>query len=211
MTSSFYKKIGLFGIVGPIISILIITILGIYQSDYNHLQHTISALAVGEWGILQKLNFALMAIFLFLTGIALGKSIYKKTFNPANKMMGLFSISLMIDAIFNAGKISHPVNVLAQPAASKIHFISSSLPLLFIPFLAIRFLKEIKSNSKWQSLSKYTNFTFTFCFILGVIWFLLKPFEFYYPIRGIFQKIVVLKFFIWVIVINKKLLSIKTT
>jgi uncharacterized protein DUF998 len=201
------NSVGLIGALFSILFVIIFTTLGCIQKDYNQGRHTVSELVYGKYGWIQNINFIILAFALMFTGYGLGISVHNKVHNPITVSFAIFSLAVLIAAIFPADKI--PKNTaykFKEPSLSeKIHYATFFLILLLTPFILSFTIKGISEVSYLKSLVPYTVFVLISNFASLLIWFYFYVKEIVFNGKGLFQKIIIINAIVWLIVVGLKL------
>ena len=97
-----------FPIISPIIFIVIVIVLGLVTPGYNAINHTISRLAIEQYGWIQSVNFFQLAIAFSILGNTLSSEIKRSSSKIAIRtIFMLSSIFLVIAGIFPADRIEN--------------------------------------------------------------------------------------------------------
>lgn len=198
-----------FPLVSPIIFTLVVIILGFTTPGYNHLNHTISRLAIEQCGWIQSINFIQLALGLYLTGTRLtdhitdGASviIIKNTFV-------LSAIFLIVAAFVPTDPIENvPLDFTLLSPTGLVHISIVILFLILSPFGIVEVARVLKKNSAFRILDIYTIIAGFIALVGSIVWFALYFEGMYLDYRGIFQKMIALPVLVWVILINYAILK----
>jgi hypothetical membrane protein len=201
----FHRLAAISGVVGPVVFVLILIIAGALYDGYSHLSQAISELGATDSPvrIWQTINFFIVGTTTLLFTLS-----FHQRFEGSSKLTtglllyfaifagignGVFSCDPGCDMITITG-ILHNLTGLTG-------FISLSVAMLLIA----RRMRKIEAWSRWASYTKITGF-----FILGffVIWIIAGPGgELLLDIHGLFQRLMILSFLQWFIVMGIYLLK----
>lgn len=194
----------IFPFISPIIFTFVMLILGLVTPGYNHLNHTISRLAIEKYGWLQSLNFIQLSVGLYLTGNHLARHIKDETVDEI--IQGIFrfsSVFLVIAAFIPTDPIENvPLDYTLLTPTGLVHI---SLVIIFLLLSPIGIVRLSQILNKTPGTARYTRYTLVAgfsAFIGSAIWFAFYFMGILLEYRGIFQKAIALPVLIWLILIN---------
>jgi len=183
----------------PVIFIAVIIVLGLVQPGYNHFRHSISRLAIGQYGWILNLNLILLGIYLQVIGYKLSKYVkpeYVKSIKIIFSAVGLlclitalFPTDLIEDSKFNISSFSIPGAIHSGPV---VLFVFAS-PLIIRKLY--RILRTFRNEIKFAQLTLHLGIVI---YLSCMIWFIFYYFAVIPDYRGLFQKILVTAVLIWI-------------
>jgi hypothetical protein len=190
------------GILAPIIFVGVFTIEGILRSGYDPMSMYISALSLGDRGWIQIANFLLLGLLLFVFTFGLSKEFRSAKVSRAG-IITLYVISglFLISGLFVMDPAETPTDQLS--VSGSIHGIAGGFVFLLMPIIMFIFLRRFSSDSKWQSFRWWT-LTLVVIEAFVVIAFIYiseapeQP-NAYANLLGLFQRIALIPFMIWVL------------
>ena len=194
----------LFPVFSPILFLLITFITGFITPGYSHLKHTISRLAIEKYGFIQQMNFFQFGIGMYLTGKLFASSLkLKNSRSYIRKFYNFCSILLVLAAIIPADPIENAKFSLSLLTPfGLVHILIVVLFVVLSPFCIKRIYEIFKSEKHYNRLSGFTIFMGISTLLMCIVWFLFFFREIYFDYRGLFQKIITLWSFCWIIVVN---------
>jgi len=189
----------------PIVFALVAVILGFVTPGYDHLNHTISRLAIEKYGWIQSLNFLQLALGIHITGIRLTEILRRQEQEDAiiRIVFRMCSIFLIIAAFIPTDPIENvPLDYTLLTPTGLVHISAVIVFLLLSPLGIVRLAQVFR---KEKVLAGYATLTTVagFAALLGsIIWFAFYFMGIFLEYRGIFQKIIALPVLIWIILIN---------
>ena len=197
----------MFTIISPILFALTILVLGLLTPGYNHINHTISRLAIEKYGWIQSVNFLQLTVALFLTGEKLAASMARQTSRIVVRRT--FSLTAFL-AVFSAFIPTDPIeNVrfsfqLVSPTGA-LH-VGIVLLLLFIaPFGISRLAQTFTDEPYWRNFARPTRIMGFAAFTLSIIWFFMYAAGFMLEYRGLFQKLIAVIPLLWFLLITRRI------
>lgn len=214
MSSKQFRKLSAWaGILAPIIFVGVFLLEGTLRNGYDPISMYISELSLGDRGWIQIANFMLLGFLLFLFALGLSKEFQT---GKASRW-GIIAFYVISGLVFILGPFimdpaGTPVDQMSVPGL--IHELSGGILFLLMPIIIFIFLRRFISDEKWGSLRWWT-------LILGVVE-ALGVFVFIYAYKipagqstlgqflGLFQRIAVIPFMVWVSIFGIKLLRNQT-
>lgn len=195
----------IFTFISPIVFALVAIILGFITPGYDHLNHTISRLAIEKYGWIQSLNFVQLALGIHLTGIRLTKILRNQKLEDdvIRIVFRMCSIFLIIAAFIPTDPIENvPLDYTLLTPTGLVHISVVILFLLLSPAGIVRLSQVFR---KEKVLAGYASLTTLAGFIAlsgSIIWFAFYFAGIFLEYRGIFQKLIALPVLVWIILIN---------
>lgn len=190
----------LFAFVSPIIFVAIVTILGFVTPGYNHINHTISRLAIEQYGWVQTLNFFQLAVGYVLIGTHIAKSMRNEESRRIIKIFFAFSASILV---FAALAPTDPIDnipfrfTLLTPTGS-VHVATVLIFLFLSPLCIAKIVQALRNEPKYRKYATLTAIIGTLTFVASVIWLAFFVLGVLLPYRGIFQKTIILVVLFWI-------------
>lgn len=198
-----------FPLVSPILFSIVVTILGFVSPGYNHLNYTISRLAIEKYGWVQSLNFLQLAVGLYLTGVRLTSHIRKDAAdNVISTIFTICSFFLIIAAFFPSDPIENvPLDLSLLSPTGLVHMSVVVLFLLLSPLGIISLANVFSRESRLMRLTFPTLLTGFAAFLGSMVWFSFYFLGMYLEYRGIFQKAIAIPVLTWLVLINYAVLK----
>lgn len=194
----------IFPVISPVIFALIVSIVGFITPGYNHLNHTISRLAIEKYGWIQSLNFLQLAAGLYVTGIRLTALIKDKAADKVIRtIFTLCSFFLVIAAFFPTDPIENvPLDLSLLSPTGLVHVGVVVIFLVLSPLGIIALANVFFHELHFRGYAIPTLVSGFTALLGSIIWFALYFGGMYLEYRGIFQKAIALPVLIWLILIN---------
>ncbi len=179
------------GVLGPLLFLLVMTLVEALEPGYNPVQSTISQLVFGPYGWIQTWLFFVFGVLLIVFVLRLYVAI------PKNKMVILGIAFLFFTAIgfFLVGAFpTAPPGVKDPPLYAHIHGVVAKLQTVLFPFICFLVAPGMKADSRWRGFYIYTLATGVIGFIL-LIPGLMPESERW---SGLQERILMLNGFIWI-------------
>lgn len=199
-----------FAFISPIIFALVVVILGLATPGYDHLNYTISRLAIEKYGWIQSINFLQLALGIHVTGIHVTKILQNQETEDAiiRLIFRICSIFLVIAAFIPTDPIENvPLDYTLLTPTGLVHI---SLVILFLILSPLGIVRLVRIFSKEKILKPLTLFTLLagFTALAGsIIWFAFYFMGVYLEYRGIFQKAIAFPVLLWLILLNNTILQ----
>lgn len=197
----------------PILFVIIVFFLGSITPGYNHLNHTISRLAIERYGWIQSINFLQLAAGVYVTGIHLTRLLVKQPQEDAviRIIFRLCSFFLIIAAFIPTDPIENvPLDYTLLTPTGLVHISAVMLFLLLSPLgitkLAAVFRKE-KHLAPYAPVTLVAGFT---ALAGSIVWFVFYFMGVFLEYRGIFQKAIALPVLLWFVLINRAIVTKST-
>ena len=191
----------LYAFASPILFALTVGIVGFITPGYNHLNHTISRLAIEKYGWIQELNFIQFAFGIILSGFLMRRIMSDRQSKRFWLVSTIFSATiLIIVSLFPTDPIENvrfSANLLSKNGL--IHFASLGLLFLLCPFGVRNLSRTLMREKDFTSLAHVTSvigYTVSFLCIIWIMFFIGGLFLAY---RGIFQKAIALLCIYWIV------------
>ena len=182
---------------GPILFILVTTLLGVLQPDYNPIYKTVSALVWGRYGWMQTIIFILFGFLMCIFVLRLWVTFQNKsvTLNAGTLLLLLNGAGFFIIAIFPT-----------QPEGIHrlVHMYTAEMMALLFTIALFLLLPSLRVLSTWKTIYIYTLITAIISLsliIMGAFIALEAPWV------GLYERIFLLNGFIWLEVISVRLLK----
>lgn len=191
--------IQMFPVISPVLFACVVIVLGFLTPGYNHINHTISRLAIERYGWIQSLNFLQLALGVTLLGNTLSKRLKTSSSRMAVRtiffLCGLF---LTVAALAPTDPIENvPLRLSLYTPVGLIHAGAVILFLASSPLGIRRLAKILASESRYKKYSNLTIAIGSTCFIASIVWFLFFVLGIGLAYRGIFQKIIAVPVIFW--------------
>lgn len=190
-----------FALFSPIIFSLTVLFVGCITPNYNHINHTISRLAIEKYGWIQELNFIQFAIGLVVTGFLMRRVM---TDNQSKRLWlasTLFcAASLVVVSLFPTDPIENvrfSTNLLSPSGI--VHFSTLALVLFLAPFGIRRLSRSLMKEKEFSFLAHLTSTIGYTVSILCFIWMAFYIEGVFLQYRGIFQKIIAIICMYWLV------------
>lgn len=187
--------------------VLIVMLLGYVQPGYNHWTDTTSQLVFGQFGLIQQLNFVVLAISLLAIGYSLGRYFYGLRANPIFYFF-VVTAALVLSLVFfpsDPDMIGQWSRFAQSTVSGKIHFMVTFAGYLLAPIPIFLILNTMKKRSGWQRIFWYTIFVLVSNAVVGGLWFVLVGLGYLDGIRGAVQKFLMFNALIWISVVAAKI------
>lgn len=199
------KKIyPLFGIIGPVVYILAVFIGGALRHDYSALYNSISELSMANAPnkVLMDVLFGIYNLFIIIFGLGayLDGEIVSKKFNAATIMLVVIGILGLMVLVFTQDPRGATVT-LNGTLHIVLSGITAALTILTVLLVGLSF----KSYENMKIFSWYSYLTALFIFISGGAG--AASIANNSPIGGLFERITIFLFMIWVIILSYVLLK----
>lgn len=194
----------LFPFASPIVFIIIVVVLGLMTPGYNHINYTISRLAIEKYGWIQSLNFLQLALGLFLTGNNLTARIKDKTADVLIRTsFRICSVFLVIAAAVPTDPIENvPLDVTLLTPTGLVHISMVVIFLILSPIGIVRLSDVLRKEPRFATFASLTLIAGFTALVGGIVWFVFYFAGIYLEYRGIFQKVIALPVMLWFILIN---------
>lgn len=178
----------------------IVAILGFVAPGYNHLNHTISRLAIEKYGWIQTLNFfQLAAGFIFISN-NIAQSMHKEESRRIIRIFFAFSASVLIlAAIAPTDPIDNiPFRFTLLTPTGSVHVATVLIFLLLSPVCIAKIVQALQNEPKYRKYATPTAIIGTLTFTASVIWLAFFVLAIFLEYRGIFQKAIILVVLLWI-------------
>jgi Protein of unknown function (DUF998) len=205
-----YRKRALDGVlhgiagVGPLLFLVVATTEGWLRADYDPIAQPISALALGQRGWVQELNFAVLAASFFSFAV-----VSRSQLRP-----GAASISapalfvLMAMGVALAG--AFPMDVPGAPATvtGEAHTFSGFLVFPWMPVVLLLVARRFRRDARWRRYYAYTLATGVLCLVTMIFFILFvgppDTQRRYSDLRGLVQRLELGPFLFWVALVTRR-------
>jgi hypothetical protein len=198
MSTTSTKSIRAVAGIGPLLFFSIATIEGFLRSDYDPLAQPISALAMGERGWIQGVNFLLLAVS-FLAMAAVLRSALRLGFAS---LAAPVVFTIMAIGVAVAGLFPMDPPGAAPTRSGELHMVGGFLVFPLIPVVVFLLAVRFRRDAHWRSFFLYSLVTGLFCLAaLGFFLTFVGPPGFQRPfpgLVGVVQRLVLFPFFIWI-------------
>ncbi len=188
-----------FPVISPLLFACVVVILGFLTPGYNHINHTISRLAIEKYGWIQSLNFLQLAAGVTLLGNTLSKSLKTSSSRVAARtiffLCGLF---LTVAALAPTDPIENvPLRLSLYTPVGLVHAGAVILFLVSSPLGIRRLARILASEPHYKMYSTLTTVIGYACFVASIAWFLFFVLGIGLGYRGIFQKMIAVPVIFW--------------
>lgn len=193
-----------FPVISPVIFALVVLVLGFITPGYDHINYTISRLAIEKYGWIQSLNFLQLALSLLVLGNLLSSDMKQSASRAAVRTLFILSaIFLSVAALAPTDPIENiPLRLSLYTPIGLVHAGSVILFLAVSPIGVHRLAKIFKTEPRYKPYSSVTAFIGYGTFILSIVWFLFFVMGIGLAYRGIFQKIIAVPVLCWFMIMG---------
>lgn len=193
-----------FPLLSPILFSIVVIILGFITPGYDHLTHTISRLAIEQYGWIQSINFLQLAVGLSITGVKLTAMIRKDTADKVIRtIFTMCSIFLVIAAFFPTDPIENvPLDLSILSPTGLVHMSIVVIFLVLSPLGIIALANVFSHEPRVRGYAIPTLVSGFTAFFGSLVWFAFYFGGMYLEYRGIFQKMIALPVLVWLVLIN---------
>jgi hypothetical membrane protein len=185
------------GAIGPALFWLVVIVDGFTKPGYDAQTQTISELALGEQGWAQSANFIVVGLLMlaFALGLRLRFPAGKAAmFGPL--FIALFGLGLMVSGIFPTDPPQRDATEMTTSGA--IHNLAFLLILASVITACFVFARRFRQEPTWRGYDLYS--VVTSLLVLGVlVAFVIQGDG--APFAGVFQRVLVAAFFLWIEVV----------
>lgn len=195
----------IYPLLSPVIFSLIVILLGYITPDYDHLNHTISRLAIEKYGWIQSLNFLQLALGMHLTGIRLTQILSNQVQEDAviRIVFRICSVFLIIAAFIPTDPIENvPLDYTLLTPTGLVHISIVILFLMLSPFGIVRLSQVFRKEKRLADYAPLTTLAGFTALLGSIVWFAFYFTGIFLEYRGIFQKAIALPVIAWLILIN---------
>ncbi|MBI5019541.1 DUF998 domain-containing protein [Candidatus Gottesmanbacteria bacterium] len=199
-----------FTFISPIIFAFVVIVLGFITPGYDHLNYTISRLAIEKYGWIQSINFLQLALGIHLTGIQVTKILENQKTEDAiiRIIFRICSVFLVIAAFVPTDPIENvPLDYTLLTPTGLVHISLVILFLIFSPLGIVRLARIFRKEKILKSLAPFTVAAGFTALIGSVLWFAFYFLGIYLEYRGIFQKAIAVPVLLWLILLNNTVLQ----
>lgn len=198
----------LFPFLSPILFTAGVIVLGAITPGYDHINYSISRLAIEQYGWIQSLNFFQLAAALLLTGENLSALLKRTQTDRTLKTIFRFSAAMLIvAAIFPTDPVENvPLDVTILTPTGLVHIAVVILFLLLSPLGIVSLADIFRREPLFHRYTTYTLVAGFSAFLGSIVWFAFYFQGMYLEYRGIFQKIIVLPVLVWLLLLNHTVL-----
>jgi hypothetical protein len=179
--------------------VIVVIVLGLITPEYNQIQHTISRLAVEEYGWAQTLNFIQFGIAVFVSGLLIS---HKVMGNKNKSIIGtVFSLSAFmwfIVALFPTDKFEETrIDIRTLSPNGAIHLGIVLLVFLLFPLGVYKLSNALRQEIKLKSLVRFTEICGYSTGALCLVWTYLLFNGILIEYLGLFQRIIAALALFW--------------
>lgn len=199
-----------FMFISPIVFGLVVVILGLVTPGYDHLNYTISRLAIEKYGWIQSINFLQLALGIHLTGIQVTKILESQETEDAiiRIIFRICSIFLVVAAFVPTDPIENvPLDYTLLTPTGLVHISLVILFLMLSPLGIVRLARIFRKEKILKSLALFTLFAGFMALLGSIVWFAFYFLGIYLEYRGIFQKAITLPVLLWLVLLNNAVLQ----
>jgi hypothetical protein len=195
------KYIWWYSFLSSIAFTLIVMVLGIISPDYNHLQNTISELAVVEYGWLQTFNFLQFGLGAFFFGLLLSTEFTLK--ESKRLWLLIFTLSSFMSvamALFPTDRIGQLIGGLNQLSLEgTIHIGGVFTIFILFPFGVHALSKSLAREQQLALLSRFTAIIGYAVSMSCYIWTIFLLSNLFTNYLGLFQKLIAALCIYWMV------------
>jgi len=197
----------LLGALPPIVFIVIFTIDGILQKDYNAISMHISALSIGSDGWIQIVNFLILGSFLFVFSLRiLSENTKERKSNTGPIILLISSICFLFSGPF----VMDPMGTLRENMTIHgiIHGILGGIVFILMPVTCFVFYNSFNNEKKWIHFRKWTLIAGILISITLGLFILVTKIEYLNQVfinyLGLMQRAVIVPYLIWLFTFGLK-------
>lgn len=183
--------------VGPLVFFTIATIEGLLRAGYDPVAQPISALALGPRGIIQEINFAILAVSL----VALAWTMRAALGRGFAAIAAPGALVVMAIGVVLAGLFPMDAPGSAPTPSGELHMAAGFLVFPLIPVVVLGLAIRFRRDEHWRSFARYTLVTGLFCLAtLAFFLIFVGPPDVPRPLPGlvgVVQRVLLLAFFAW--------------
>lgn len=195
------------GMIAPVLFVLVFTIEGWLRPGYSPVERPISALSLGPRGWIQITNFVVFGLLLYLFSRKMFLEFSKENLNRSGPI--LLIIIALIFLLSGPFVMDHQ-----ESLHGTIHNILGMFAFLLMPISIFVFLRQFNKKPDWQILQRWTLVLGTICaaavalFMLPVVLVFTMSskipewVEIILNWYGLFQRITVLPFMVWLFIFS---------
>ncbi|HRH51569.1 MAG TPA: DUF998 domain-containing protein [Panacibacter sp.] len=190
------KTIPIVSVCATMLFLAIVILLHAIRPDKNIMSCFVSEYAVGDYSRLMTTAFLSLATGVSLVLLALTRNV--KASKTSIITLGIFCVGAFLLAIF-------PTDIPGDPPTSTglIHGLSALVALLNLGIAMISWGFVFRRNEEWKSMTKLSWFFGAVSLALFIIFFMSPP-----AFRGLMQRILLVWNISWILLINRKILSL---
>ncbi len=189
-----YRILLLVSMAGPAAFWIILIIAGLLKPAFDPVKQSLSDLALGPYGWLQRANLVLLGLIIACLGLALRVELGKgKRNNLILVIFGAMAVGQVISGFFQA---DNPTAT-SMSVHAIIHQVGASAPALGFPICAWLLWPVFKRHPEWQGMEIFDLVLGTVIFLLDAFREVLLPTHWLDPWFGLFERILILAIIIW--------------
>ena len=189
---------------GPLLFLAIAAIEGSARTNYDWIAQPISALALGERGWVQAVNFALLAVSFFSFAMVSRNAFrHGKASVAAPALFVWMTIGVVVAGAF-------PMDAAQSPTLEgRLHDVGGFMVFPSIPLVVLLLARRFRREADWSPYFKYTLATGCYCVVM-LIFFLVfvgpptSPARAASEFRGLVQRTWLLPFFVWMALVARR-------
>lgn len=195
----------IFALISPIVFAIIVVILGFITPGYDHLNYTISRLAIEKYGWIQSINFLQLALGIHFTGVRLTEILERQAQEDSiiRIVFRMCSIFLIIAAFIPTDPIENvPLDYTLLTPTGLVHISVVIVFLILSPFGIIKLSQVFRKEKMLAGYATLTTVAGFAALVGSIIWFAFYFMGIFLEYRGIFQKAIALPVLIWFVLIT---------
>ena len=209
------KRLLTCGQFGCILFIVMFLIQGQLRDGYTPLKFPISSLSIGHYGWIQRVNFLIsgLLIFLFAFGFRQATTLLKGS-HWTSRLLGAVGLGLVGAGLFSSDAVygypmSEPIRIAQFTITGHFHDFFSIFVFVCLPIACFKMRNRFKefNNNKWATYTLISVIGMLTTFILAGIGF--KQVSGLVDFAGVFQRLSIMFGFIWLTALSR--LIIKTS
>lgn len=183
---------------------LTVFVLGLVTPGYNHMNHTISRLAIERYGIFQIFNFLQFSFGLYVTGATMAATMTKNSSKLVIRTVFTVCAALLILAAFVPTDPVENVRFSISMYSPRgiIHASTVMVFLLISPYGIYRLADALAAEPMYRSYARLTAFMGFSAFLTSITWILFFLLGIALEYSGLFQKAIALWTIIWLVIMN---------
>jgi hypothetical membrane protein len=187
------------GIAGIVVFLTAAAYDSLARADYDPVVNYLSMLTLGEYGIWQRFNFAILGLSLISVSIGIRKI---RKLQTSSKLFLIAGIAQIFVGVFLVEDIPFGPVFSTASMIHVLHLASASIVALLIPMSALASLSYIRKTKRVSLFM--TTFIYGFIVLLSSLFligsrFHLPVYEMIWPIKGLIQRSLILASLAWIV------------
>ena len=196
------KSLAAAGIAAPVVFTTLVLVQELLQPDYSRVALPISALAAWPLGWLQNLSFLVYGLLLLAYVVSLDRGVAPTRGGRAGiALLAVSALGALVAGWFPWKRLDgQPIATAEHVLGAITHFLGSALRVLV-------FSRRMAADPRWKDLSGYALASGVAMLLLFLVtaFFAVGPGRPLHPWAGLLQRVTVIVWFTWVIVLAVRL------